>query len=251
MSYYLTISHHKSLSSTLVSRSWNILKLHASNDFYTYQLAGYTKHPYPIKKNSRKNNRLRKPNQPEDIPLHIMCIGLKVRCNDCQKLTVQIITIPCKAGSRHRPGRDLRATYSPQCNGSGCVDYTERTTQNCVDCYNYWRICKLLQLRVTQDVLEQCQHELERPYQLTEEDEIGPDREKACLSRNYRLLKADTAIALQIVRRQVKGLENQIYDEAQAVMGSIEQMNNMILSDDTHNGMETGVVQGFPTLDSA
>ena len=101
---------------------------------------------------------------------------------------------------------------------------------------------------MTQGVLEKCQHELERPYQLTEEDEIGPDRVKACLSRNYRLLKADIAIALQIVRRQVRGLQNQILDEAET---TLERFDQMILSENTYNGMETGVVQSSPTLHPA
>ena len=142
-----------------------------------------------------------------------MCIGLKEWCGDCDILIKQIITIPCSAGSRYPPGIDLRPTYEMQCNGSGCVDYCERTIQNCDKCYRVWRERKILHLRRTLEVLEHNQRELEQPYWPSEEDETGPDPLKARQARNNRLMRADTAIALQIVRRQFRQLQEQADDE--------------------------------------
>lgn len=121
--------------------------------------------------------------------------------------------MPCAAGPRHPAGVDLRSTRNMQCNGSGCVDYTERTIQNCDSCYRRWRVRKILHLQRTQTVLEYNQHELERPYRPSEEDETGPDPVKARRGRNNRLMRADTAIALKIVRRQLRGLQEQEYNE--------------------------------------
>ena len=142
-----------------------------------------------------------------------MCLGLKVRCKVCHELTRQTITRPCEAGSRQRPGSDFRDSPTLQCKGSGCVDYTERTIQNCNSCYRAWRICRYRDLQLVQFVLEGLQHELERPWKLSEEDETDPDPKKARQARRNRLLKADTAIALQIVKRQARGLRNQVRAE--------------------------------------
>lgn len=142
-----------------------------------------------------------------------MCLGLKVWCNVCHELTRQTITRPCEAGSRQMPGSDFRDSSTLQCKGSGCVDYTERTIQNCDSCYRAWRICRYQDLQLVKSVLESLQHELERPWKLSEEDETDPDPKKARQARRNRLLKADTAIALQIVKRQARGLQNQVRAE--------------------------------------
>ncbi|CAF9905889.1 MAG: hypothetical protein HETSPECPRED_005980 [Heterodermia speciosa] len=111
------------------------------------------------------------------------------------------------------PGSDFRDSSTLQCKGSGCVDYTERTIQNCDSCYRAWRICRYQDLQLVKSVLESLQHELERPWKLSEEDETDPDPKKARQARRNRLLKADTAIALQIVKRQARGLQNQVRAE--------------------------------------
>ena len=170
-----------------------------------------TKHAYPIKKTVNQEGAATDfvTLESEDPPPCIMCIGLKIRCNDCQRLTKQVITIPCKAGSRHRPGSDLRRSRNLQCNGSGCVDYTERTIQNCVNCYWQWREDKIRELGNVQQVLQRYQRELEAPWQPDEDDETSPNPVKARRGHIHRLKRADAAIALQIVRRQLNGLRNQ------------------------------------------
>ena len=144
-----------------------------------------------------------------------MCIGLKERCIDCGKLTKQIVTQPCKAGSRFEYGQDLliyRDSF-PQCN-AGAVDYTERSIAECGRCFRIRRSQKLHLLHLAKPALEEEQYALSRDY-WPSDDVVHKDQKKARLARVIQAKRTEVAISLQHIRRQFNALSNAMRRERQ------------------------------------
>lgn len=146
-----------------------------------------------------------------------MCIGLKERCAECGKLTKQVVTHPCKAGSSHEAGYDLLACGDGhlQCN-AGSVDYTERTISNCTPCFKSRRSEKMVLLQLVKQVLEAQQHELSRPY-WPSDDVSHEDPKRARLARVIQAERTDVAVSLRHVSLQLNALKNALRGEESEV----------------------------------
>ena len=108
-----------------------------------------------------------------------------------------------------------------------------------------WREVKLTQLNFTQRVLESLQRKEEKSYQTTEDDETGPDPLKARQARDNRRWRTNIAISLRIVRRQLRGLQNQKEEESLIAGWRMEDLDELIMNL-RPDGQESGVIDVSP-----